>query len=184
MLRKTMIIGMKRTSIKIEVQFWRTLMAIAKERNICLTVLVNEIARAPPERTNMASTLRTFALKQLSDRSDALQTTLDKLAETIDIVALHQVIEVCPAPSLLLDSERAIVCLSSAFCRAFKLDSEKTRGRRIEEVVKLRDANSPKSWAELLRGNVRQLTFYVRCLPAGGVGFSRATAVQLSPCSF
>ena len=182
MLRKTMMIGKLRTSIKLEVQFWRSLTSIAMERNIRLAVLVNEIASATPERTNLASTLRTFALNHLSDRSDILQAILDMLADMTDNVALRHLIEACPAPLLRIDSERAIVSLNSAFCQAFNLDFEKTRGQRIDKVVKLRDTDSTELWVELFDGNIQQLTFYVRYVHAGGSGVSRATAVRLCPC--
>ena len=62
MIRKTMRIGEVRTSIKLEKEFWSYLKEIGDERNIRLSALVNEIASATPERTNLASTLRTFAL--------------------------------------------------------------------------------------------------------------------------
>src|SRR4051794_22189804 len=62
MIRKTMRIGEIRTSIKLEAEFWDYLKAVADERGTRPSALVNEVARAHPERTNLASTLRTFSL--------------------------------------------------------------------------------------------------------------------------
>ena len=61
MIRKTMRIGEVRTSIKLEKEFWSYLKDVAEERGIRLSTLVNEVAEATPERTNLASTLRTWA---------------------------------------------------------------------------------------------------------------------------
>ena len=60
MIRKTMRIGEVRTSIKLEPEFWSYLKEVADSRGIRLSRLVNDVAAASPERTNLASTLRTF----------------------------------------------------------------------------------------------------------------------------
>ena len=62
MIRKTMRIGEVRTSIKLETEFWDYLKSIANQRHLRLSGLVNEVAAATPDRTNLASTLRTYAL--------------------------------------------------------------------------------------------------------------------------
>src|SRR5690349_5689940 len=62
MIRKTMRIGEVRTSIKLEPDFWSYLKEVAEQRRLRLSALVNEVASATPDRTNLASTLRTFAL--------------------------------------------------------------------------------------------------------------------------
>ena len=56
-----MRIGEVRTSIKLEPEFWGYLKEVAQDRSIRLSRLVNEVAMASPERTNLASTLRTFS---------------------------------------------------------------------------------------------------------------------------
>ena len=80
MIRKTMRIGEVRTSIKLEKEFWAYLKDVAEERGIRLSTLVNEVAEATPERTNLASTLRTFALSHARLRSQTMQRELERLS--------------------------------------------------------------------------------------------------------
>jgi predicted DNA-binding ribbon-helix-helix protein len=64
MLRKTMAVGRNRTSIKLEKEFWAFLEKLAAARGTRLSKLVREVAAAHPDRSNLASTLRVFALAQ------------------------------------------------------------------------------------------------------------------------
>jgi predicted DNA-binding ribbon-helix-helix protein len=61
-IRKSMRVGAVRTSIKLEDEFWSYLKEVADDRGLRLSVLVDEVAAATPDRTNLASTLRVFAL--------------------------------------------------------------------------------------------------------------------------
>jgi predicted DNA-binding ribbon-helix-helix protein len=69
MIRKTMRIRGLRTSIKLEQEFWSYLTEIAAGRRMRLSALVNEVAEATPGHTNLASTLRTFALSHARQRT-------------------------------------------------------------------------------------------------------------------
>jgi predicted DNA-binding ribbon-helix-helix protein len=69
MIRKTMRIRGLRTSIKLEQEFWSYLTEIAAGRRVRLSALVNEVAEATPGHTNLASTLRTFALTHARQRA-------------------------------------------------------------------------------------------------------------------
>jgi predicted DNA-binding ribbon-helix-helix protein len=76
MIRKTMRIRGLRTSIKLEQEFWSYLAEIAAGRRMRLSALVNEVAEATPEHTNLASTLRTFALTHARQRAREETTAL------------------------------------------------------------------------------------------------------------
>src|SRR3954462_13762860 len=80
MIRKTMRVGEIRTSVKLEPEFWVYLADLAKERGVRPSVLVDQVAAATPDRTNLASTLRTFALQQALERVQTLQREVDRLA--------------------------------------------------------------------------------------------------------
>ena len=108
MIRKTMRIGEVRTSIKLEQEFWAYLREVAEGRNLRLLAVVNEIANATPERTNLASTLRTFALSHARLRAQTMQREVDRLALAGNTQDLVRVLEACPLPCLVLDGERAI----------------------------------------------------------------------------
>jgi predicted DNA-binding ribbon-helix-helix protein len=79
MIRKTMRIGEVRTSIKLEPEFWGYLKEVADGRSIRLSRLVNDVAHATPDRTNLASTLRTFSLIHARLRWQGLERELEKL---------------------------------------------------------------------------------------------------------
>ena len=79
MIRKTMRIGEVRTSIKLEPEFWGYLKEVADSRTIRLSRLVNDVAAATPERTNLASTLRTFCLIHAQLRWRGLERELEQL---------------------------------------------------------------------------------------------------------
>jgi predicted DNA-binding ribbon-helix-helix protein len=64
MIRKCMRVGSVRTSIKLEAEFWSFLEELAAGRGLSLARFVSEVANAHPDRTNLASTLRIFALAQ------------------------------------------------------------------------------------------------------------------------
>jgi predicted DNA-binding ribbon-helix-helix protein len=78
MIRKTMRIGEVRTSIKLEPEFWGYLKEVADGRSIRLSRLVNDVAHATPDRTNLASTLRTFSLIHARLRWQGLERELEK----------------------------------------------------------------------------------------------------------
>jgi predicted DNA-binding ribbon-helix-helix protein len=75
MIRKTMRIRGLRTSIKLEQEFWSYLAEIAAGRRMRLSALVNEVAEATPDHTNLASTLRTFALTDARQRAAGQEAT-------------------------------------------------------------------------------------------------------------
>src|SRR3954452_464809 len=106
MIRKTMRIGEVRTSIKLEPEFWSYLKEVADSRSLRVSALVNEVANAKPDRTNLASTLRTFSLVHARMRTQSLQGQLDNLAVAGNTQDLARVMEACPLPCLILDAER------------------------------------------------------------------------------
>ena len=102
MIRKTMRIGEVRTSIKLEPEFWGYLKEVADSRTIRLSRLVNDVASATPDRTNLASTLRTFCLIHARLRWQGLERELEKLTLAGNTQDLPRVLDACPLPCLLL----------------------------------------------------------------------------------
>jgi predicted DNA-binding ribbon-helix-helix protein len=85
MIRKTMRVHAARTSVKLEPGFWDYLEEVAGGRGLRLTTLVNEVAAAAPDRTNLASTLRTFCLAHARERCRALEREPREAAPTLVI---------------------------------------------------------------------------------------------------
>jgi predicted DNA-binding ribbon-helix-helix protein len=154
MIRKTMRVGEIRTSIKLEGEFWSYLKEVADGRRLRLSGLVNEVAEATPDRTNLASTLRTFSLMHAKLRCQTLERELDRLALAGNTQDLTRVLEACPLPSLILDAERGIRQLNRAFALWLNLDPRATLGKRLEHILVVRGAGLDAMWRGLLSGQL------------------------------
>ena len=180
MIRLTMRIGEVRTSIKLEKEFWSYLKEIGDERNIRLSALVNEIASATPERTNLASTLRTYALTHARLRSQTLQREVDRLALAGNTQDLTRVLEACPMPCVVLDGERTIRQLNRAFALWLNLDPRATVGLRLDNIMILRGPNLKELWTGLADGRLPRAAFNATYVSPGKVRTSQATALALA----
>lgn len=179
MIRKTMRIGEVRTSIKLESEFWSYLKEIADSRGIRLSALVNEVAAASPERTNLASTLRTFSLIHARLRAHSLQNELERLSLAGNSNDLVRVLEACPLPCLILDAERHIRQLNRAFALWLNLDTKATLGKRLDNIMILRGPNMKEMWASLLDGRLGRAGFNATYVSPGKVRTSQALAVGI-----
>lgn len=180
MIRKTMRIGEVRTSIKLENEFWSYLKEIADMRSMRLSALVNEVAEASPERTNLASTLRTFALIHARLRSQSLQRELDKLAIAGSTQDLMRVMESCPLPCVVLDGERQIRQINRTFALWLNVDSKATLGMRLDNIMILRGPGMRDMWSSLLDGRMARAGFNATYVSPGKVRTAQAIAVALS----
>lgn len=180
MIRKTMRIGEVRTSIKLESEFWEYLKAVAQQRHLRLSGLVNEVASATPERTNLASTLRTYALVHARLRTETMQRDVDKLALAGNTQDLVRVLEACPLPSLIIDGERAIRQMNRAFVFWLNLDAKATTGQRLDNIMILRGPGMRDMWTSLLDGRMARAGFNATYVSPGKVRTAQAIAVALS----
>lgn len=179
MIRKTMRIGEVRTSIKLENEFWSYLKEVADGRGIRLSALVNDVAAATPDRTNLASTLRTFSLIHARLRSSSLQAELDRLSLAGNSNDLVRVLEACPLPSLVLDAERQIKQLNRAFALWLNLDAKATIGKRLDNIMILRGPSMKEMWASLIDGRLGRAGFNATYVSPGKVRTSQAIALAL-----
>ena len=183
MIRKTMRIGEVRTSIKLEKEFWSYLREIAVERGLRLSSLVNEVAAASPERTNLASTLRTFSLMHARLRCQTLQRDFEKLSLAGNTQDLTRILEACPLPCLVLDSERGIRQLNRAFAHWLNVDPRATVGRKLDNIMILRGQGLKDLWAGLGDGRLHRAGFNATYVSPGKVRTAQAMAVALSTAS-
>ena len=183
MIRKTMRIGEVRTSIKLEREFWGYLKEMAEERRIRLSTLVNEVAAASPERTNLASTLRTFALMHARLRYETLQREFERLSLAGNTQDLTRILEACPLPCLVLDAERGIRQLNRAFAHWLNVDVRATLGRKLDNIMILRGQGLKDLWAGLGDGRLSRAGFNATYVSPGKVRTAQAIAVALSGSS-
>lgn len=175
-----MRIGEVRTSIKLESEFWSYLKDIADERRVRMSALVNEIAEATPERTNLASTLRTFSLMHARLRYQHVQRDLDKLSLAGNTQDLTRILEACPLPCLVLDAERGIRQINRAFAHWLNVDPRATIGRKLDNIMILRGQGLRDLWAGLCDGRLTRAGFNATYVSPGKVRTAQAMAVALS----
>jgi predicted DNA-binding ribbon-helix-helix protein len=180
MIRKTMRIGEVRTSIKLEPEFWSYLKEVADSRAIRLSRLVNDVAAATPERTNLASTLRTFCLIHAQLRWRGLERELEQLNLAGNTRDLPRVLDACPLPCLLLNQDRTIRRLNQAFATWLHLDARGVLGQRLDNIMILRGANLKEMWSGLADGRLPRAGFSATYVSPGKVRTSQAMIVALA----
>jgi predicted DNA-binding ribbon-helix-helix protein len=180
MIRKTMRIGEVRTSIKLEPEFWSYLKEVAQDRSIRLSRLVNEVAIATPERTNLASTLRTFSLTHAQLRWQGLEQELQKLTLAGNTHDLTRVLDACPLPCLLLNEERVVKRLNQAFASWLHVDGRAVLGQRLDNVLITRGPGMPELWQKVFGGLAHKARFNATYVSPGKVRTAQAMAIGLS----
>jgi predicted DNA-binding ribbon-helix-helix protein len=180
MIRKTMRIGEVRTSIKLEPEFWGYLKEVAQDRSIRLSRLVNEVAMASPERTNLASTLRTFSLVHAQLRWQGLEQELQKLTLAGNTQDLTRVLDACPLPCLLLSGDRVIQRLNQAFASWLHVDGRGVLGQRLDNVMITRGPCMSELWQRVFDGMAHKARFNATYVSPGKVRTAQALAIGLS----
>jgi predicted DNA-binding ribbon-helix-helix protein len=183
MIRKTMRVGDVRTSIKLEPEFWSYLKETADARSMRLSALVNEVADTTPDRTNLASTLRTYALLHARKRSQAVEGELDRLSLAGNSQDLMRVLDACPLPALVLDADRSIRQINRAFSLWLNLDTKATLGQRVDNIMILRGSGMRDLWPSLADGRLPRASFNATYVSPGKVRTAQALAVQLGNSS-
>jgi predicted DNA-binding ribbon-helix-helix protein len=180
MIRKTMRIGEIRTSIKLEPEFWGYLKEVANSRQVRLSRLVNDVADASPERTNLASTLRTFCLIHARLRWQGLDHELEKLALAGNTADLIRVLDECPLPCLLLSSDRAVRRCNHAFTQWLNVDPDGVVGQRLDNIMILRGSAMNDLWRRVFSEQMGQGRLNATYVSPGKVRTAHAMALGLS----
>ena len=118
-------------------------------QRIRLSRLVNDVAAATPERTNLASTLRTFCLIHAQLRWHGLEREVEQLRLAGNTRDLPRLLDACPLPCLLLDEERTVKRLNQAFATWLHLDARGVLGQRLDNMMILRGQGMPGLWERI-----------------------------------
>jgi predicted DNA-binding ribbon-helix-helix protein len=180
MIRKTMRIGEVRTSIKLEPEYWSYLKEVAQNRSIRLSRLVNEVAMASPERTNLASTLRTFSLVHAQLRWQGLEQELQRLTLAGNTHDLTRVLDACPLPCVLLGDDRIVRRLNQAFASWLHVDGRGVLGQRLDNVMIMRGPSMPELWQKVFGTVAYKGRFNATYVSPGKVRTAQALAIGLS----
>jgi predicted DNA-binding ribbon-helix-helix protein len=153
---------------------------VADSRGIRLSRLVNDVASATPERTNLASTLRTFCLIHAQLRWRGLERDLEQLNLAGNTQDLPRVLDACPLPCLLLSADRTVKRLNQAFAAWLHVDGRGVLGQRLDNIMILRGADMPALWQRIF-GDGGKGRFNATYVSPGKVRTAQALAVGLSP---
>lgn len=97
-----------RRGIRLERLFWTTLKQLAEHNRLTIGEMVEEIARANDDTSNLASAIRVACLRWIADQN----ASLGKLAS---LRTINAILGACPAPAFALSSMKKILSLNSAF---------------------------------------------------------------------
>jgi hypothetical protein len=146
-----------------------------------LSRLVNDVAEATPERTNLASTLRTFCLIHAELRWRGLEQELEQLSLAGNTRDLTRVLDACPLPCLLLSEDRTIKRLNQAFAAWLHLDARGVLGHRLDNIMILRGQSMPGLWERIFGDAGGRGRFNATYVSPGKVRTAQALAIGLSP---
>jgi predicted DNA-binding ribbon-helix-helix protein len=180
MIRKTMRVGDVRTSIKLENEFWDYLQDVAVTRAMRLSALVNEVALASPDRSNLASTLRTYAILHARNNAGSLKERVEMLSLAGSSDDLNRVFDACPLPALILDSDRRIKEVNRAFQLWLNVDRDGTIEKKLDHIMILRGRGLEDAWKALFGGKGVRVQFNATYLSPGKVRAAQALAVPLA----
>ena len=71
-LKRSVIVGSKKTSISLENEFWQELRAIASEHSVHMSRLLDHIAKQNPNSPNLSSSIRLFVLAKVKAKAGRL----------------------------------------------------------------------------------------------------------------
>ncbi|PWK76756.1 ribbon-helix-helix domain-containing protein [Aminobacter sp. AP02] len=97
-----------RRGIRLERLFWTTLKQLAEHNRLTIGEMVEEIARANGDTSNLASAIRVACLRWKADQSA-------ELAKLASLRTINAILGACPAPAFALSSTKKILSLNSAF---------------------------------------------------------------------
>lgn len=97
-----------RRGIRLERLFWATLKQLAEHNRLTIGEMVEEIARANADASNLASAIRVACLRWMADQGA-------ELAKLTSLRTINSILGACPAPAFALSSTKKIVSLNSAF---------------------------------------------------------------------
>ncbi|WP_269930739.1 ribbon-helix-helix domain-containing protein [Aminobacter sp. HY435] len=97
-----------RRGIRLERLFWVTLKQLAEQNRMTIGEMVEEIAQANGDTSNLASAIRVACLRWMADQN----AELNQLAS---LRTVSSILGACPAPAFALSSAKKILAFNPAF---------------------------------------------------------------------
>jgi predicted DNA-binding ribbon-helix-helix protein len=132
----------RRYSLKLEPPFWDALELAARERSMKLGRLIAELAAGRRDDGNLASYLRVFCLTEGERRLQIVAADASQASLAAGATNVETLVELCPAPCLVMTRDRRIVRVNSAFGRWYGSAYVNLPGKTLDHFFKLRTASS------------------------------------------
>lgn len=97
-----------RRGIRLERIFWATLKQLAENHHLTIGEMVEEIAYANGDTSNLASAIRVACLRWMADQNASL-------ARLASLRTINAILGACPAPAFALSSSKKILTFNPAF---------------------------------------------------------------------
>jgi len=97
-----------RRGIRLERLFWATLKQLAEHHHLTIGEMVEEIAHANGDTSNLASAIRVACLRWMADQNVGL-------ARLASLRTINAILGACPAPAFALSSSKKILTFNPAF---------------------------------------------------------------------
>lgn len=97
-----------RRGIRLERIFWATLKQLAEHNHLTIGEMVEEIALANGDTSNLASAIRVACLRWMADQNAGL-------ARLASLRTINAILGACPAPAFALSSAKKILTFNPAF---------------------------------------------------------------------
>src|SRR5688572_3059395 len=131
----------RRYSLKLEPAFWATLSEAAEERGLKLGRLVADLAAAAPRGGNLASQLRLFCLAELGRRRQGAEAEARHASLPAGSTDIDTLVEICPAPCLIVARDRRILRANEAFGRWYGSGYVNLPGKSLDHFFRLKMAS-------------------------------------------
>lgn len=125
----------KRYSLRLELEFWAALEAIASRRKLRLNHLVADIASHRPSDSNLSSQLRVFCLGE-TERATAGRSA------ALDGASITALVDAAPMSGLLIDADQIVLAVNEAFQHWSGVKRALLLRQKLATRFRLQSANS------------------------------------------
>ncbi len=138
--QRVLQVDRKRYSVRLEEAYWAVLEDLARDQDVKLSRLVDQVAKEAKGESGLAAALRLRCLSALADRKGEGDATVDDRSAGGGVygASLENLISANPAPSLLLAEDGRILLANKAFQDWSGVKSESLTGQPYDWFFQLR----------------------------------------------
>jgi predicted DNA-binding ribbon-helix-helix protein len=163
----------RRYSIRLEPVFWRALEELAARNQFRLGRFIAQLEETCTGK-NFSSFLRVLCMLE-AERGLAERQLDDGRASLIDLV------EACPAPGVILSTDRTIIACNSAFTGWLKTPDTSIVGMDLTAIVQVRTRRSLNEvWGDMVDGSASSIDARILHVAPGRVSTAQGRILALT----